>query len=159
MDIQDNCRATGEEGMEAAEMAFVAGDRGAGLVIVGLGGTEHRFRHGAADIGARLEATALAPEIRIQTLKLDMTQPTRFRIEWLIPETAVNAAMTLNGGLLISPFAPDWPEGAPELPTPACGQQTPVSTLHAGRFQALDFMWEGGDVLTLYLVLSRAEPG
>lgn len=154
MDTQNNKQMTGGVAPDAAvDMVFVAGDRGAGLVIVGLGDTERTFTHGGQNIHARLETVARQPGLWDQTLRLDPEQPIRFRVEWLIPDTAQNAAMTLNGGLLIGPFAPDWPANGPQLPTPACGNQEPVSTLHAGHFQAIDFTWKPGDALTLYLVL------
>ncbi len=149
----DSNPAKADSSPEKAELAFVAGDRGAGLVIVGLGAASQAFTHGGQEIRVRLETETLKPGIVEQTLSIDPEQPIRFRIEWLIPEAARNAAMTLNGGLLISAFAPDWPADGPKLPSPACGHQTPVSTLHPGRFQAIDFIWQAGDILKLFLVL------
>lgn len=145
--------AKAESSPEKAELAFVAGDRGAGLVIVGLGAAGQAYTHGGQEIRVQLETEILKPGIVEQTLSIDPEQSIRFRIEWLIPEAARNAAMTLNGGLLISAFAPDWPADGPMLPSPACGHQTPVSTLHPGRFQAIDFIWQSGDVLKLFLIL------
>jgi hypothetical protein len=60
--------------------------------------------------------------------------------------------MTMNGSLLISPFSDIMPAGGLPVPGAACGHGSPVSTLHPGRFQSLDFNWYSGDSLTLYLV-------
>ncbi len=142
--------------MDSINMIFIVGDADAGLVVTGRGDTEYSFQYEGENIRAEVKTQLLNlpvdQQIVIQTLNLELEKPLRFRIEWLIPENTQNAAMTLNGNLLISPMAPAWPADGPVLPLPECGNETPVSTLHAGQFQSLSFIWQDGDSLSLYLV-------
>ncbi|NLC83516.1 MAG: hypothetical protein GX749_00360 [Ruminococcaceae bacterium] len=137
-----------------AELVFIAGDIDAGLVITGQGEAVYSFQYKEQTITAETKTRDVGDNVVAQTITLAMEEPVRFRIEWFVPENAQNAAMTLNGNLLISPMAV-WPEDGPLLPKPECGNDTPVSTLHAGQFQSLNFRWENHDKLTLYLVVQR----
>ncbi|MGI6297832.1 MAG: hypothetical protein ACOX1T_01270 [Saccharofermentanales bacterium] len=143
-----------ENARHSTELVFIAGDVDAGLVITGGGEAAYSFQFNGQTIRAAFTTVNLSEKVVAQTLTLHMVEPVRFRIEWFVPENTQNAAMTLNDNLLISPMAA-WPADWPQLPQPECGNDSPVSTLHAGQFQCLNFRWENNDKLTLYLVEQR----
>ena len=79
-----------------------------------------------------------------------LDEPTRFRIDVLVPENCTNARVSLQGQELIGFFSPDIPTDPEPVLEAKCGAQTKVSTLHPGEFQSINFRWESGDVLNFY---------
>lgn len=135
-----------------AGLIFMQGDAAAGLIISDSGEMNLRFVHDEVSVEAELELVQPRQGLQAISLRLSPEKPVRFRVEWLVPEGVLNAAMTMNGSLLISPFSDLMPEDGLPVPGAACGHGSPVSTLRPGRFQSLDFNWFPGDRLTLYLV-------
>lgn len=134
-------------------LVFVAGDRDSGLIITGTGDSSLAFTVQGVPVEARLTASLLKPGVLAVKLNIAPEKPVRFKVEWLVPAVVLNAAMTLNGGLLISPFSDVYPDGGLPVPGAACGQANPLSTLCPGRFQSISFAWNPGDELIMYQVL------
>jgi len=135
-----------------AGLFFMRGDAAAGLIVSDSGEKKLSFVHEGVTVEAELELDQQGPDMQAITLRLSLEKPVRFRVEWLVPEGVLNAAMTMNGSLLISPFSDIMPADGLPVPGAACGHGSPVSTLRPGHFQSLDFNWFPGDSLTLFLV-------
>lgn len=94
-------------------------------------------------------------QCKTMAFAFEMDNPVRFRLDVLLPETIVNACVTLNSQVLIGYFSSIFPEGG-EFPVPnACDNTSEpgherFSTLHPGRFQSINFKWQPGDVLKYY---------
>lgn len=134
-------------------LVFIEGDQDAGLIVCEGGDAERSFTCRGVSVKAMLSTGQGQEGVRMVTLKIEPEAPVRFRVEWFIPESALNAAMTLNGGLLISPFSDVFPTGGLPVPKAGCGNADPLSTLRPGQFQSINFNWEPGDTLTAYLVM------
>ena len=147
---------TPSEAAQAPGMIFIKGDQASGLIISDSGETTLTFDCRGVPVRAVLERTEIRAGVFADSLTLAMAEPVRFSLKWLIPENALNAAMTMNQGLLISPFSNRFPEGGLPVPSPACGHDSPISTLRPGQFQSIEFNWYPGDQLVLYLVLPSA---
>ncbi len=137
---------------QAPGMLFIEGDKASGLVIGDSGEPVLSFWCGDVAVQAVLERKQPGPGIVADTLTLSMASPVWFNLKWLVPDHVLNAAMTMNGGLLISAFSDRLPEGGLPLPSPGCGHDSPISTLKPGCFQSLAFNWHPGDQLVMYLV-------
>lgn len=87
-----------------------------------------------------------------------LDEPTRFRIDVLVPENCTNARVSLQGQELIGFFSPDRPTDPESVMEAKCGTQTKVSTLHPGEFQSISFKWESGDVLNFYFYFGDYTP-
>lgn len=86
-----------------------------------------------------------------------LDEPTRFRVDVLVPENCTNARVSLQGQELIGFFSPEIPDDPDPMMTAACGHQEKVSTLHPGEFQSINFRWESGDVLKFYFYFGNYE--
>lgn len=137
-----------------ADLVFITGDQDAGLIVTGHANMARSFDFQGVKVQTKMRAEIQQPDLMVITLQINPEKPMRFRVEWLVPEDAKNAAMTLNGGLLIAPFSTVFPAGGLPVPRAACGQANPVSTLHPGQFQSINFVWQAGDQLKLFLVFS-----
>jgi len=138
---------------QAASLTFITGDKAEGLLITDSRAESLSFVCQGIPVTASLEPVVQNPGYLVVTLKMVPEKPVRFRLDWLIPETALNAALVMNGGLLISPFSDIFPAGGLPVPEPQCGQSNPLSTLRPGQFQTINFSWYPGDTLILYLVM------
>lgn len=87
-----------------------------------------------------------------------LDEPTRFRIDVLVPENCTNARVSLQGQELIGFFSPDMPTDPEPVMEAKCGALTKVSTLHPGEFQSINFKWESGDVLNFYFYFGDYTP-
>lgn len=148
----NNNQNTDTRAAMTAGLIFMQGDTAAGLLVSDSGEKRLHFIHEGVTVEAELDVVQSGPDLQAITLRLSPENPVRFKVAWLVPEGVLNAAMTMNGSLLISPFSDILPDGGLPVPAASCGHASPVSTLRPGRFQSLDFNWLPGDSLTLYLV-------
>lgn len=91
---------------------------------------------------------------KILEFKFDLIKPVRFRIDVLLPESIVNACVTLNSNVLIGLFSKILPDDCEVIAPSTCGDNHEVekySTLIPGKFQSINFKWITTDVLKFYL--------
>jgi hypothetical protein len=138
-----------------SNLVFISGDQDSGLIVTGYADMSCCFDFQGTLVQTTLSVETMQPGVMVISLLIKPEKTARFRVDWLIPDEAINAAMTLNGELLISPFSNIFPAGSILIPQAVCGQTNLTSTLHPGQFQSINFSWQSGDVLRLYLVMQR----
>ena len=114
----------------------------------------HEFAIEGQKIQIRQFMEEINESIQALHLKFELSAPSRFSIQLLIPEESVNACIILNNQLLISPFGGEWPEQAPDLNLSECQKKgDALSTLRPGEFQKINFRWQNNDHLVCYRII------
>ena len=134
--------------MKIIENAFIKGDINCGLAVFDYEDARYVFDYdGKCSI--REDVVKDEADRKVINFTFELPEPRRFRLDLFIPECR-NAHIGLNGRELIGFFDKDAQVKDPEqLIKGSCNDPHKVSTLHPGEVQALNFMWETGDVITL----------
>ena len=87
-----------------------------------------------------------------------LTKPSRFRIDFFLPEDISNACVTLNNKMLLGLFSPVLPDGCVMPYRDECHENAHsdennkrLSTLLPGRYQSINFKWLNTDRLRYHL--------
>jgi len=95
---------------------------------------------------------------KIVEFSFKMNSPSRFRIDFFLPEDVINACVTLNNRILLGLFSPNLPEGCIKPYSDECTgsgytseDHEKISTLLPGRYQSINFKWFKTDNLKFYL--------
>lgn len=136
--------------MKYIDNAFISGDINSGLAVFDYEDCTYRFNFEGQDCELKEEIVKDEADRKVINFVFQLAEPRRFRLDLYIPEDCKNAHIGLNGRELIGFFDKDIEIKDPEdLIKGSCNDPHKVSTLHPGEVQALNFMWENGDVITL----------
>ena len=135
--------------MKIIDSAFIKGDLNSGLAVFDYEDADYVFElDGDCRIEERIRKDT--SDRKVTSFTFVLPEPKRFRLDLYIPEDCRNAHIGLNGRELIGFFDKNAEVKDPEeLIKGSCNDPHKVSTLHPGEVQALNFMWENGDVITL----------
>lgn len=134
--------------MKIIDNAFIKGDANCGFAVFDYEDAAYVFDYDG-ECKVVEEVVKQDAERTVVNFKFELPAPRRFRLDLFIPECR-NAHIGLNGRELIGFFDKTAEIKDPEpLIKGSCNDPHKVSTLHPGEVQALNFMWETGDVITL----------
>lgn len=123
------------------------------LLAAGEDDQTHRFEINGQNVEIKQTCTRISAGRSELELAFKLAAPQRFDVGVLVPAGCRNACATLNSQLLISWFSEDVPAEFPEIKLSNCQQQgSPISTLHPGQVQKLNFRWQDGDLLKFYWI-------
>lgn len=129
--------------------ALIQGDLYSGICVAEYDDATYFFTLGneAVQIERKLEVDT--PSKKVVSFSFLLQNPSRFRVDVLIPEDCKNAQVGLNGKELIGFFDKSFKvaDEEPLLRGDCKNHDDRVSTLHPGEFQALNFEWENNDKL------------
>ncbi len=130
--------------------ALIQGDLFSGFCVMEYENATYRFTLNDIEAKVKMEVIKDLPDRKVISFKFILPSPLRFRIDFFIPENAINAHIGLNGQELIGFFDKSVAITNPEpLTKGSCNDPHKVSTLHPGEFQALNFEWVDGDEIML----------
>lgn len=133
--------------------SLIRGDKFIGLSITEATDQLYNFELDGQQVQVRQTWTRKSATLGLLDLVFSATNPVRFRIDVLVPADCRNACVTLNDQMLISWFSPVLPADLPEILTSPCQDGgTPVSTLHPGQFQSINFRWLNQDRLRFFWI-------
>ena len=95
---------------ESGEDQLIRGDRFAGLVISELEDRDYHFTLDGSEVTVSQRVTSPKEDRTVLGFLFLMDQPTRFRMDILIPENCTNAQISLNDKELLGFFSKDIPE-------------------------------------------------
>jgi len=127
-----------------------------GLAISDLVNQIHTINIENESITVHQNISSSSPHCKIVEFTFEMENPTRFRLDVLLPDDIVNACVTLNAQVLIGLFSTVLPDDC-EVPEPSVcnGNHEPnhekISTLVPGKFQSINFRWINSDILKFHL--------
>ena len=135
--------------MKIIDNAFIKGDINCGIAVFDYEDAEYRFDYDG-DCKLVEKIVKKTDDRTVVEFRFELPAPRRFRLDLYIPDDCRNAHIGLNGRELIGFFDKNAEVKDPEdLIKGSCNDPHKVSTLHTGEVQALNFMWETGDVITL----------
>jgi hypothetical protein len=133
---------------------LIQGDKDAGICIGSWENMEHSFQLEGSEVNIRQEYSKISDNARPLSFSFNVSAPIRFSLEILLPQEAANACAVLNKQVLIMPFAENWPQETVPLNLTDCQKKgSAVSTFSPGEFQKINFRWQQGDQLIIYLIL------
>ncbi len=135
---------------ESGEDQLIRGDRFAGLVISELDDRDYHFTLDGSEVTVSQRVTSPKEDRTVLGFLFLMDQPTRFRMDILIPENCTNAQISLNDKELLGFFSKDIPEDPEYVEMTHCNDEAKYTPLQPGQFQSLNFRWESGDILKCF---------
>lgn len=129
---------------------IITGDVFSGIAISEFVDRTYAYQNNGKNIQVIQKAVRLKPDRLCLGLLFLLDEPTRLRIDVLIPENCTNARVSLQEQELIGFFSANIPNDAEPMIESNCGHHQKISTLHPGEFQSINFRWESGDVLKFY---------
>lgn len=129
---------------------LIRGDLFEGIVVSDLEDKDYQFEIDGAQISVAQRVQSPKPDRKIMGFLFLMDEPRRFRLDILIPENCKNARIALNDKELLGFFSKDIPEDVEQVEVSHCNDANKYTPLAPGKFQALNFKWESGDVLKCF---------
>jgi hypothetical protein len=130
--------------------SIIMGDIFSGIAISEYCDKIYSYQENGKSVQVIQKAVRLKSDRLCLGLLFLLDEPTRMRIDVLIPENCTNARVSLQEQELIGFFSPRIPNDPDPMIEANCGHQYKISTLHPGEFQSINFRWESGDVLKFY---------
>ncbi|HOO62174.1 MAG TPA: hypothetical protein PKV44_07120 [Bacillota bacterium] len=132
------------------ENTLIEGDLFSGIAVSNYEDINHSFTLDGHEITVIQRVTRPQDNRLCVGFLFLLDQPTRFRLDVLIPEDAKNGQVSLNDHELIGFWSPDIPENPEYVIMPHCNDSKKISTLHPGEYQSINFKWQSGDVLKFF---------
>ena len=136
---------------------IIKGDVFSGIAISEYCDKTYSYQENGKNVQVIQKAVSLKPDRLCLGLLFLLDEPTRLRIDVLVPENCTNARVSLQEQELIGFFSPRIPNDPEPMKEANCGHQHKISTLHPGEFQSINFRWESGDVLKFYFYFGDCE--
>lgn len=129
---------------------IIEGDLFSGIAVSELEDKDYSFTIDGAQVNVAQRVTCPKEDRKVLGFLFLMDQPSRFRLDVLIPENCKNAQVSLNDKELLGFFSKEIPEDPEYVEVTHCNDEHKYTPLRPGAFQALNFRWESGDVLKFF---------